>query len=100
MVNAGLGYAADDGRLNATVLYNVTGPRLVEAGIRPYPDSYEQERHLLDLSVQFPVTYGLSAKLDGRNLLDEPVQYLQGPVTRLRYETGRIFNLGFKWELR
>ena len=100
VVNAGLGYAADDGRLNATVLYNVSGPRLVEAGIRPYPDSYEQERHLLDVSVQFPVTYGLSAKLDGKNLLDQPVEYLQGPVTRLRYETGRIFNLGFKWELR
>jgi hypothetical protein len=100
VVNAGLGYAADDGRLNATVLYNVAGPRLVEAGIRPFPDTYEQERHLLDVSVQFPVTYGLSAKLDGKNLLDEPVHYLQGPVTRLHYETGRIFNLGFKWELR
>ncbi|MGH7580785.1 MAG: TonB-dependent receptor domain-containing protein [Gemmatimonadales bacterium] len=100
VVNGGLGYAADDGRLNATVLYNVAGPRLVEAGIRPFPDSYEQERHLLDVSVQFPVVYGLSAKLDGKNLLDEPVHYLQGPVTRLRYDTGRIFNLGFKWELR
>jgi outer membrane receptor protein involved in Fe transport len=100
VVNAGLGYAADDGRLNATVLYNVAGPRLVEAGIRPFPDTYEQERHLLDVSVQLPVTYGLSAKLDGKNLLDQPVHYLQGPVTRLRYETGRIFNLGFKWELR
>ena len=100
VVNAGLGYAADDGRLNATMLYNVAGRRLVEAGILPLPDTYEQERHLLDVSVQFPVTYGLSAKLDAKNLLDEPVEYLQGPVTRLRYQTGRIFNLGFKWELR
>jgi TonB-dependent receptor len=100
VVNAGLGYAADDGRLNATMLYNVAGRRLVEAGIFPLPDTYEQERHLLDVSVQFPVTYGLSAKLDAKNLLDEPVEYLQGPVTRLRYQTGRIFNLGFKWELR
>jgi outer membrane receptor protein involved in Fe transport len=100
VVNAGLGYAADNGSLNATVLYNVAGPRLTEAGIFPLPDTYEQERHLLDVSVQFPVMQGLSAKLDGENLLDEPVVYLQGPVTRLRYKTGRIFSFGLKWELR
>jgi TonB dependent receptor/Carboxypeptidase regulatory-like domain/TonB-dependent Receptor Plug Domain len=100
VVNAGLGYAAANGNLNATVLYNVAGPRLSEAGIFPLPDTYEQERHLLDVSVQFPVIQGLSAKLDGENLLDEPVVYLQGPVTRLRYKTGRIFSFGLKWELR
>jgi TonB-dependent receptor len=100
VVNAGLGYAADDGRWNATLLYNVAGQRLVEAGISPLPDTYEQERHLVDFSLQLPVAGALTAKLDAKNLLDEPIRYLQGPVERLRYETGRIFTLGFKWELR
>jgi TonB-dependent receptor len=100
VLNAGLGYAADDGRLSATALYNVAGRRLVEAGIFPLPDTYEQARHLVDFSMQFPIGPTLSAKFDAKNLLDEPVEYLQGPVTRLRYETGRVFNLGFKWELR
>jgi outer membrane receptor protein involved in Fe transport len=100
VVNAGLGYAADDGRWSGTLLYNVAGRRLVEAGISPLPDSYEQERHLVDFSLQFPVAGALSGKLDAKNLLDEPVSYLQGPVQRLRYETGRIFSMGFKWELR
>lgn len=100
VVNAGLGYAADDGRWNATVLYNVAGRRLVEAGISPLPDTYEQERHLVDFSLQFPLTGALTGKVDAKNLLDEPIQYLQGPVERLRYETGRLFTLGFKWELR
>ena len=100
VVNAGLGYAADDGRWSGTVLYNVAGRRLVEAGISPLPDSYEQERHLVDFSLQFPLAGSLSGKLDAKNLLDQPVRYLQGPVERLRYETGRIFALGFKWELR
>jgi hypothetical protein len=72
----------------------------VEAGLSPLPDTYEQERHLVDFSLQFPVTGGVSGKLDAKNLLDEPVLYLQGPVQRLRYKTGRIFSLGFKWELR
>jgi outer membrane receptor protein involved in Fe transport len=100
VVNAGLGYAADDGRWNGTLLYNVAGRRLVEAGISPLPDTYEQERHLLDVSLQFPVSNGLSGKLDAKNLFDEPVRYLQGPVERLYYKTGRVFALGFRWELR
>lgn len=97
VVNAGLTYTNG---VSATVLYNVAGPRLVEAGISPLPDTYEQARHLVDLSLQFPLAGGLSGKLDAKNLLDQPVRYLQGPVERLRYETGRILTLGFKWELR
>ena len=100
VVNAGLGYGADDGRWSGTLLYNVAGRRLAEAGISPLPDSYEQERHLLDFSLQFPLTGALSGRFDAENLLDEPVRFLQGPVERLRYETGRIFTMGLKWELR
>jgi TonB-dependent receptor len=100
VVNAGLAYATDDGRWSATALYNVAGPRLVEAGLSPLPDTYEQERHLLDFSLQFPLTGALTGKFDAENLLDEPVQYLQGPVQRMSYKTGRIFTMGFKWELR
>ncbi|MDQ3137316.1 MAG: TonB-dependent receptor, partial [Gemmatimonadota bacterium] len=99
VVNAGLGYGSDDGNWNATFLYNVSGQRLTEAGISPLPDTYEQERHLVDVSIQFPVAGALSGKLDGKNLLDEPIEVLQGPVQRLTYRTGRIFALGFKWEL-
>jgi outer membrane receptor protein involved in Fe transport len=100
VVNAGLGYGSDDGRWNATFLYNVAGPRLVEAGISPLPDTYEQERHLMDFSLQFPIASTLSGKLDAKNILDEPVQLLQGPVQRLYYRTGRVFTLAFRWELR
>jgi outer membrane receptor protein involved in Fe transport len=100
VVNAGLGYAADDGAWNGTLLYNVAGRRLVEAGISPLPDTYEQQRHLVDFSLQFPIAGAVSGKFDAKNLLDEPVRYLQGPVERLHYETGRIFSMGFKWELR
>ncbi len=100
VVNAGVGYGSEDGRWSATFLYNVAGPRLSEAGISPLPDTYEQERHLMDVSLQFPLAGGVSGKLDAKNLLDEPVEFLQGPVQRLTYRTGRIVSLGFKWELR
>ena len=97
VVNAGLSYSAADGRLNATVLYNVAGERITEAGIFPLPDTYERARHLLDASLQAPLGRSISLKLDGRNLLDAPYRLMQGDVTRLRYRSGRVFSLGLTW---
>jgi hypothetical protein len=97
VVNAGLTYSNFTGSVNATVLYNVVGPRIVEAGIDPRPDTYEQERHVLDFSLRLPAFAGLSMKLDARNLLDTEYRFTQGTVVRHRYTAGRTFALGFSW---
>jgi hypothetical protein len=96
VVNGGLTYAGPGG-LNATALYNVVGPRILEAGARPFPDSYEQARHVVDLSVQVPVVASTSIRFDAKNLLDSPYRVDQGGVTRLRYQTGRVFSFGASW---
>jgi outer membrane receptor protein involved in Fe transport len=97
VVNAGLTYSNFTGSVNATVLWNVVGPRIVEAGIDPRPDTYERERHVLDLSLRLPAFAGLSMKLDARNLLDTEYRFTQGTVVRHRYTAGRTFALGFSW---
>lgn len=97
VVNTGLAYANYTGTFNATLLYNVVGPRIVEAGVDPLPDTYEQTRHLLDLSVQFPALAGVSVKLDAENLLNQRYLRTQGTVTRLSYYTGRTFSVGLTW---
>ena len=96
VVNGGLTYAGASG-LNATALYNVVGARVLEAGARPFPDSYEQARHVVDLSVLVPIFANTSIRLDGKNLLDSPYRVLQGDVTRLRYKAGRVFSFGASW---
>ena len=96
VMNAGLGYANAAG-WSGTALYNVVGRRITEAGFQPFDDVYEQPRHLVDLSLQAPVTGALSLRADARNLLDDPVVLMQGDVTRLRYRTGRTFSLGARW---
>ena len=53
VVNAGLGWSS--GGWDATVLYNVAGKRIAEAGSGGLPDAYEQARNLLDASLQVPV---------------------------------------------
>jgi outer membrane receptor protein involved in Fe transport len=96
--NAGLAYSNFSGNVNATVLYNVVGPRITEAAQKPLAvDTYEQARHVLDFSLRLPAFAGLAVKFDAKNLLDATHLVTQGDVVRLRYTTGRTFSLGFSW---
>jgi TonB-dependent receptor len=97
VVNGGLTYASLGG-FTATALYNVVGRRIVEAGALPFPDAYEQARHIVDFSMQVPVFGRAALKLDAKNLLDAPYRVLQGDVLRARYRTGRVLSLGATWE--
>jgi len=97
VVNTGLTYSNYSGSFNATLLYNLVGPRIVEAGVDPLPDTYEQSRHILDFSLQFPAFAGVAVKLDAENLLNQRYLRTQGSVTRLSYYTGRTFAVGLSW---
>jgi outer membrane receptor protein involved in Fe transport len=96
VVNSGLTYAGPGG-INATALYNVVGARVLEAGARPFPDTHELARHVVDVSVLVPVLASTSIRLDAKNLLDSPYRVEQGGVTRLRYKAGRVFAFGASW---
>lgn len=98
VLNAGLGYSEPHGLLSATVLYNVVGRRVAEAGSNPITDAYEEARHLLDVSIQAPLPGRMALKVDGKNLLDSPIHITQGSLTRLRYTTGRVFSMGLTWQ--
>jgi outer membrane receptor protein involved in Fe transport len=97
VVNAGLGYGSASGAWAATLLYNVAGKRILEAGSGGLPDAYEQPRHLLDASLQIPMTQVFTIKLDGKNLLDAPYRLTQGDVLRTRYLSGRVFEVTMSW---
>lgn len=98
VVNTGLTWTSVTGTGSATLLYNVVGPRITDAGEVPLPDVIERERHVVDLSFRFPVASWLSARVDAKNLLDAPYRLEQGPVTRERYRVGRGFTVGLSWQ--
>jgi outer membrane receptor protein involved in Fe transport len=98
VVNGGLTFNAGS-RASATALVNRVGRRIVSASEAPLPDIYEEARTVVDLSVRFPVTHGLSGRIDAKNLLDAGHEVTQGTVIREAYHTGRVFQIGFNWTL-
>lgn len=92
VLNTGVTYA--DGGTSATLLFNVAGRRIVSAAEAPLPDVYELPRHVLDLSLRFPVGRGVEAKVDARNLLDEPYEVRQGDLVREYHRIGRTLSVG------
>lgn len=99
VVNAGGTWSLSDRGINATALYNVVGERIVNArasGV-DVDDVVERPRHLLDLSVRFPVLGSVSGKLDLKNLLDAPYEIVQGSTVRASHRVGRSLSAGLSW---
>jgi outer membrane receptor protein involved in Fe transport len=97
VVNAGLTYTGRTNGTSATLLYSAVGPRIYSAGTIPFPDVYEQPRHLVDLSLRLPMGDRWTWRVDARNLLDAPFRLSQGPVTREEYRLGRQLAIGMQW---
>ena len=97
VVNGGVTFASAGG-ITATALYNVVGERVLEAGAQPFPDTYEEARHVVDFSMQVPVFGTTSLKLDAKNLLDAPYRVTQAGILRSRYKAGRVLSLGASWQ--
>ena len=95
--NAGLTYSNLSGSTTATLLYNVVGERIVAAGVVPLPNILEKPRHVVDMSVRFPVWGDLTGRVDAKNLLDARYSFLQGELEREGYNAGRTFTVGFSW---
>jgi outer membrane receptor protein involved in Fe transport len=93
-VNLQFGYDNPESRTQATLLYNVSGPRIVEVGAYGIPDNYEQPFHSLDFtfSQKFDNDWKISVSAD--NLLNLPHTYEQGDITTYYELEGRSFSLG------
>ncbi len=98
MFNTGLTWTSNTGEASMTLLYNVVGARITEAGEVPLPDVKEMERNIVDFSLRFPLVKDMSVRIDVKNLLDAPYRFVQGPVVRESYRIGRGLNVGLNWK--
>ncbi len=95
--NFQLGYDDDDRNINAALVYNVFGERIVDVGVNGAPDILEQPRPSLD----FVYTQGfgnwkLKARL--KNLLDPDIELTQGKETTRITSVGREFKLAVEYK--
>ncbi len=97
VINFQLGYDSIDKGLSYSLLYNVFGKRISEAGTSGRPDVFEQPFDQLDFvfSKKFRDHWKVSFK--ARNLIDDEVLFLQGDQVQRSYRKGRSFSLGVEY---
>jgi len=101
VLNISLGYDNSTLGTGVNLLYNSFGERVAVVGTEGIPDTYEQPRPTIDLSLTQRLPLGLQLKLSAKNLLNTEstfVQRFEGRVEEVlvteRYLTGRSFSLG------
>jgi hypothetical protein len=70
------------------VSYGVFGPRIVDVGSNFLPDVFEQPFHRVDVSVVQRLGRGLTLKLAGQNVLNQPISLRSADLPVLRYRPG------------
>lgn len=97
VVNLGLAYASERLGTKTTILFNRFGRRIDSVGGRTLPDIYEEARSTLDIVLEQPLPGGLSAKISGKRLVGNQVEFTQaGDVVR-GYDAGRTFSVSLSW---
>jgi len=92
------GFRALDGTREATLLYNISGERIVQVGVDGQPDTYEQPFGQLDFTWKEQLSDGWSFKVRMRNLLDPKVEFQQTDDAVLReYRRGRGIAFTLEW---
>jgi hypothetical protein len=98
VVNLQVGYQHPEGKREATLLYNVSGERVVQVGVDGQPDTYEQPFGQLDFNYKQKLGDEWSLRLRLRNLLDPAVEFRQGDAANIReYRKGRELGLSLEW---
>lgn len=98
--NFQIGYDDPEREINAALLYNIFGERIVEVGVAGAPDIYEQPRPSLDFV--YSQTFG-SWRLKGslKNILNPERELTQGEeVTRRLEPIGWELSLGVEYTFR
>jgi len=98
IINLQAGYDDPERGIEATVLYNFVGERIVEVGVLGAPDKKEQGTGELDFVFRWRLGDHLSFKAKFGNLLDADFRIKQGLETTQQYRNGRTMSLGLRYD--
>jgi hypothetical protein len=96
--NLSLAYLPTDGKVEATLLYNVFGERISQVGASSRPDTYEQPFKQLDFTMSAALPWdGWKLKLRLKNLLDPEATFTVGDEVARRFSKGREAAVSVEW---
>ncbi len=95
--NFQLGYDDLDRGINAALVFNVFGERIVDVGTNGAPDIYQQPQPSLDFVYAQKFREHWKFKFRARNLLNPEVQITQGDETRRSFTVGREYAAAIEW---
>ena len=99
VVNLQLGYDNKNKDISTSLLFNVFGKRISEAGTSGKPDVYEQPFNQLDFIYSQKIFNKLKLSFKAKNLLNDQALFLVGDETARSFTKGRSFSLGISYNL-
>lgn len=112
VINSGFYYENGDNGMNASLTYNVSGPRIFLVGSKDYGSWGELPRNTIDFAITYPFNPKFAVTLAVQDLLNQPVQLVQdsngdgkferdgkNDLTIQKFRRGQYFNLGIKLTL-
>jgi len=99
VVNASLGWDDPKSGSFATILYNVSGPRIVEVGANNAPDTYEMPVHYLDAVAGIGVGGGWRIGVKVQNILNSWERLKMGDEYTMERRGGVRASLSLSWGL-
>ena len=97
IANVSLGWAKEAWGVDATVLFNVIGPRISEVGYDGLLDVYERPFPRLDFVVSKRLGESFKAKLALTNLLNQSEVYQMAEVEMFHWDRGVAGSLALEW---
>ncbi len=97
LANAALTYSLPRWGLDSSVLFGLTGRRLVELGEGPLGDTYEQPTSSLDATTAFAIDGLFRVKLAGKNLTDPLVRRMHGALEESSTRKGRSYSIALSY---
>lgn len=97
VVNLQLNYDSMDGKHSSSLVYNVSGERILAAGIAGRDDAYEQPFNSLDLVYTWYPDFNSNVKFRIKNLLDEQQEVTQSDIIVREIEMGTSFDISYSY---
>ncbi|MCB0507450.1 MAG: TonB-dependent receptor [Bacteroidetes bacterium] len=107
-VNAGIFFEDSELGLQANILYNVIGKRIVFVGTDDNPDIYEMPRHILDFNIQYRFKKNVELSFAAHDLINQSILLIQdgnrdkkwsrtNDQIFQQYKKGQTISLGIKY---